>query len=247
MNNYYVYMYLREDGTPYYVGKGKATRAYDKFRMIKVPPKDRIKIVLTNLTEEQAFANEKDFIAWYGRKDNNTGILRNLTDGGEGASGRIVNDTTKQKMRKSAKGFTPEAREKIRISLIGRKQTLEHIEKRKKTMLERFGGAPNKGISPNEETRAKISKSKTGKKQSKSTIEKRVLKTRGLKRSKEFRQAASDRLKGIIKVKYSAELIETIIRECESGISKSDLQRKYNIDRNRIREIIKTPDAYKVQ
>ena len=88
MNNYYVYTYLREDGTPYYVGKGKGNRAYkDNGRIFSPPAEDRIKIVLTNLTEEQAFVNERDFIAWYGRKDNNTGILRNLTDGGEGMSG----------------------------------------------------------------------------------------------------------------------------------------------------------------
>jgi hypothetical protein len=81
-------MYFREDDTPYYVGKGKGNRAYkDNGRIFSPPVEDRIKIVLTNLTEEQAFTNERDFIAWYGRKDNNTGILRNLTDGGEGMSG----------------------------------------------------------------------------------------------------------------------------------------------------------------
>ena len=63
MNNYYVYMYLREDNTPYYVGKGKDERAYDNYkRRFPLPPRERIKIVLTNLTEEQAFANEIDFI-----------------------------------------------------------------------------------------------------------------------------------------------------------------------------------------
>jgi len=243
--DYYVYAYLREDGTPYYIGKGKAGRAYDKFRVIKVPPKDRILIILQNLTEEQAFSNEIDFIAWYGRKDNNTGILRNLTDGGEGASGRKLSEETKNKMRKSSKGFTPEMREKIRISLIGRKQSKDAIEKRKVTMLERYGGPINKGVSPSDEVKAKISKSLTGKKQSQSTIEKRILSNKDKKRSKEFCQAIKDRLTGVIKVKYSLELIETIIREHNNGATKSALQRKYSIDRNRIREIIKAPDVYK--
>jgi len=136
-------------------------------------------------------------------------------------------------------------REKIRISLIGRKQSKDAIEKRKVTMLERYGGPINKGVSPSDEVKAKISKSLTGKKQSQSTIEKRILSNKDKKRSKEFCQAIKDRLTGVIKVKYSLELIETIIREHNNGATKSALQRKYNIDRNRIREIIKAPDVYK--
>ena len=98
MNIYYIYFYLRTDGTPYYIGKGKNNRAYSKNHSISVPPKERITFPLINLTEEQAFSNEKEFIAWYGRKDNNTGILRNLTDGGEGASGAIRSEETRRKM-----------------------------------------------------------------------------------------------------------------------------------------------------
>ena len=92
---YYVYAYLRGDGTPYYIGKGRGDRAYRK----EAPSIDRILIILQNLTEEQAFSNEKDFIAWYGRKDNNTGILRNLTDGGEGSSGHIASEETKRSIK----------------------------------------------------------------------------------------------------------------------------------------------------
>jgi hypothetical protein len=100
---YYVYAYLRKDGTPYYIGKGKGYRAWIDHRKKKngkligvSTPTDRSRIVLleTNLSEVGALALERRYIIWYGRKDNKTGILRNLTNGGEGLSG-IVRDPVK--------------------------------------------------------------------------------------------------------------------------------------------------------
>ena len=89
MNNYYTYAYLREDGTPYYIGKGRNNRAYkEDCRSVKVPHKDRILFLKTDLTEEDAFKHEIYMISILGRKDIKTGILRNLTDGGEGFSSK---------------------------------------------------------------------------------------------------------------------------------------------------------------
>jgi hypothetical protein len=80
---FYTYLWLREDGTPYYVGK--ATRQRRAYR-VSCPPQDRI-VIQEWLTETDALEAEKSLIAHYGRKDLGTGILRNLTDGGEGTSG----------------------------------------------------------------------------------------------------------------------------------------------------------------
>ncbi len=112
---YYTYAYLREDKTPYYVGKGKGNRAYRRRDNGINPPKDksRILILKKNLTEEEAFKHEIYMISVFGRKDLGTGILRNLTDGGDGVSGRTPwnkgkthSEETKRKMSELKKGIT---------------------------------------------------------------------------------------------------------------------------------------------
>ena len=98
MNIYYVYQYIREDQTPYYIGKGKANRINEKHSMA-LPIKERRVMIAENLPEQDAFDLEIELIAKHGRQDIGTGILRNQTNGGDGASGNIHSEESKQKMR----------------------------------------------------------------------------------------------------------------------------------------------------
>ena len=103
MKEYYTYAYLREDGTPYYIGKGKGRRIFDKEnRTSCLVPKDKRKIIFLkqNLTEEQAFMHEIYMISIFGRKNNGTGILRNLTDGGEGFSSTAMKEFWEKRRQK---------------------------------------------------------------------------------------------------------------------------------------------------
>lgn len=128
--DYYVYVYLNQlkpgnwfyknlkfDYQPFYVGKGRRQRDINhlcpymlKKKSYKNSTIKSIKNItgeypihyrmFENLTNTQAIDIEVDFIKTFGRKDINTGILTNCTDGGDGA-----NNFSKEVLRKV--GNTP--------------------------------------------------------------------------------------------------------------------------------------------
>ncbi len=125
MTDYYTYAYLRKNGTPYYIGKGRGRRAFNSHGVINVPPKERILFLKTNLSEQDAFNHEIYMIAVFGRKDQGTGILRNQTNGGDGSSGYVFTETARRnvsngKRGRSRKPFTDEHRERISKGKLGK-------------------------------------------------------------------------------------------------------------------------------
>lgn len=156
------YNWLREDGSPYYVGKDSSgQRAYRKGS----PPRNRIRIQEWP-DEATAFAFEIYQIDFWGRKDLGTGILRNLTDGGEGSGGATRSRETRKIMSEKMKVTmrTEEMRRKISGSLQGNRRALgtRHTDEWKESARLRLLENPI-SKSTEETTRRKISIAMLGK------------------------------------------------------------------------------------
>lgn len=107
---FYTYLWLREDGTPYYAGKGHGRRAFVMQGHCVRPPKDVERVLVQEFpSEAAAFSAEKFLIAFYGRIHNGTGCLRNRTDGGEGPAGMTHSASTKHIMSIRKKGIPKSA------------------------------------------------------------------------------------------------------------------------------------------
>ena len=124
---YYTYAYLRKDKTPYYIGKGTGRRCFQPHRV--PPPKDKSRILILKRFEDEAdaFKHEIYMIAVLGRKDQGTGLLHNLTDGGEGNCGRKQPQSFSDKQSKRLRGVpkTEEHKRKLSRSNIGQKRKPE--------------------------------------------------------------------------------------------------------------------------
>lgn len=155
---FYNYLWLREDGTPYYVGKGKGNRAFsNKYHIQKCPPLNRI-VLFPAESEQEAFETEKALIWYYGRKDLGTGCLRNLTDGGDGASGYKTTPEVRARM-KAGHARNPQIGKKHHM--FGRKHTPETKAKIVETLK---GNTRRLGVPHTPETKAKISAAGKGRK-----------------------------------------------------------------------------------
>jgi NUMOD3 motif len=129
VNNFYIYQHLKADTNEiFYVGKGNKKRAYsynrgDYWKRVVAKHGLIVQIIYQDLDEETAFKLEIETIQQY----RSQGIkLVNMTDGGEGTSGRITTDESRINYSKSRLGsknpmyrktHNPEIIEKIRQAL----------------------------------------------------------------------------------------------------------------------------------
>jgi hypothetical protein len=112
-NSTYIYRHIRLDkNEPFYIGIGtdsKYQRAYSKqsrnifWNRIVSKTDYEVEILLDNLTRDEAKIKEIEFIALYGKKIDKTGILTNISDGGDGNSGGKHTEEAKRKIGESNK------------------------------------------------------------------------------------------------------------------------------------------------
>lgn len=135
----YLYRHIRLDrNQPFYIGIGSDDsykRAYDKrsrskyWKSVINKTDYEVEILMEDLTWEEACEKEKEFISLYGRADLGTGILCNLTEGGEGVLGMKHSEETRKKIAEDNK-----RPEKLRVCMenLKKMQTPEAIEKARK-------------------------------------------------------------------------------------------------------------------
>lgn len=159
MKQFYVYVYRdpSRKNEPIYVGKGQGQRAYDHIddaqnnhlrnRLAKMKRNgiEPIINVVDMPSEALALQCEIDTIARFGRKDLKLGPVLNMTDGGEGTSGRVEGAETRKKKSDAKKGKPPPNKGKS-----------PSLETRKKN------SDAQKGKSASLETRAKMSDAHKG-------------------------------------------------------------------------------------
>lgn len=174
MANTYLYRHIRKDTNQvFYVGVGtgrnyqRSKTAFGRNNIWKkiVNKTDyEVEIILDELDREFALEKEKEFIELYGRIDLGTGTLANLTEGGDGCIG--FSAEVKKKMSEAQKGNqkwklrkSNEHSRKLGLSNKGKKMSAEF--KKNLSEINTGKGNPFYGKTHSEETKAKISKSRS--------------------------------------------------------------------------------------
>jgi len=159
---FYTYVWLRDDGTPYYVGKGSGNRAYIRHGHRCAPPASVDHIVFYIAKDEvDAFEMEELLIWYYGRWDLGLGRLRNLTNGGDSPPSRKGSPPNSGSFKPGTNRWTGRVhseKSKVRMSKAKKGKPWSDIKRK-----------AFKGYVPTEETNRKISAALKGIKRSEET------------------------------------------------------------------------------
>jgi hypothetical protein len=181
---WYGYVDYTDDGRPFYVGKGldKRVRVVDRNeKHARVSNKHgRTRVVEFCSKDEQAVLDWEVLTCaasgtYESRRD---GIGCNFTKCGEGTSGHIPTQETRDRMSKSRLGrrCSPETRAKLSIAFKGRKLSQEQVA----NLV-----ASNTGLRRTPEQLARMSAAHTGKKQNPESRAKKAVALRGRRHSPE--------------------------------------------------------------
>lgn len=149
--DFYVYEHLTLSGEVFYVGKGSGDRAWSYRRnafwqnVVAQQGGFMVRIIEAGLQEWYALELEAKLISYHGRRVDGDGRLVNFTSGGEGFShcndtkaklSDIVKkqfaDPVKRKIHSDAVKIAnskPEYIQKQRLAKLGKKQSIDHVEK----------------------------------------------------------------------------------------------------------------------
>lgn len=204
----YVYRHIRLDkNEPFYIGIGSKEgfyRAYEKRKRNKIwnditsKSDYSVDILFEDISWEDACKKEIEFIKLYGRINNKTGVLCNLTDGGDGIYGvvRSVEHREKLRIANTGKIVSQETREKLRKANLGKKQSKETKQKRSDSL---------KGRKLSKEHIEKVRLKNIGKKRSIESINKMIASKVGFKHSEATKKSISLSNKG--KTKNSKKIL----------------------------------------
>lgn len=187
-----VYRHIRLDkNEPFYIGIGEnEERAYTKRsrnrhwkNIVKNTPYE-VQILFEDLSWEEVCKKEIEFIKLYGREDLGTGILCNMTNGGDrppSAKGLKRSDEFKKKLSNSRKGII---------------FTQEHIQRLRQL---------RKGCVSSEQTKKKLSEQRKGNKKTEEWKQKIGISNTGIVRTQEWIDNLKKNHKGNTDKKFSEE------------------------------------------
>lgn len=163
-NRFYVYVYKDLNGSPFYVGKGsgkrwkghicEAIKGKDNLKCEKIREildsgnTPIIEKLIENIDDELALLIEQEYILKFGRIDIGTGILTNMTSGGDGPP--------------KWEDLSEESRDKIRNTLINYTLNFRVVGEDYRNKISNGLKRYFKENEISEETRKKISKANSG-------------------------------------------------------------------------------------